>query len=105
MRERTVQTVRIDRCPDCRGVWLDRGELDTLTGHSASHGHGHDVDIEAGEDDEFEAEEDEEEGGLFGAVVDAIAGDESEEGGEEEFAVEEGGEEEFAVEEGGEEEF
>jgi Zn-finger nucleic acid-binding protein len=22
--------VEIDYCPECRGVWLDRGELDTL---------------------------------------------------------------------------
>ena len=24
------QGVEIDYCPDCRGVWLDRGELDKL---------------------------------------------------------------------------
>ncbi|MEI6127518.1 MAG: zf-TFIIB domain-containing protein [Pseudomonadota bacterium] len=24
------QTVEIDYCPKCRGVWLDRGELDKL---------------------------------------------------------------------------
>lgn len=24
------QTVEIDYCPSCRGVWLDRGELDKL---------------------------------------------------------------------------
>lgn len=43
--------VEIDYCPDCRGVWLDRGELDKIiekhsaetvtpsqpTGHSAQH--------------------------------------------------------------------
>jgi hypothetical protein len=24
------QGVEIDTCPDCRGVWLDRGELDKI---------------------------------------------------------------------------
>ncbi|MDN7609944.1 zf-TFIIB domain-containing protein [Burkholderia multivorans] len=24
------QSIEIDYCPDCRGVWLDRGELDKL---------------------------------------------------------------------------
>ena len=24
------QDVEIDYCPECRGVWLDRGELDKL---------------------------------------------------------------------------
>ena len=30
------QGVEIDYCPDCRGVWLDRGELDKLIERSAS---------------------------------------------------------------------
>lgn len=34
MNER--QGVEIDYCPQCRGVWLDRGELDTLIERSAS---------------------------------------------------------------------
>ena len=25
------QSVEIDVCPQCRGVWLDRGELDKIT--------------------------------------------------------------------------
>ncbi len=24
------QGIEIDYCPDCRGIWLDRGELDKL---------------------------------------------------------------------------
>ncbi len=24
------QSVEIDYCPDCRGIWLDRGELDKI---------------------------------------------------------------------------
>jgi hypothetical protein len=30
------QNVEIDYCPNCRGVWLDRGELDKLIERSAS---------------------------------------------------------------------
>ena len=28
--------VEIDYCPDCRGVWLDRGALDKIIARSAS---------------------------------------------------------------------
>jgi Zn-finger nucleic acid-binding protein len=31
------QGVEIDYCPQCRGVWLDRGELDKLIERSARH--------------------------------------------------------------------
>lgn len=30
------QGIEIDYCPSCRGVWLDRGELDKLIERSAS---------------------------------------------------------------------
>lgn len=30
------QGVEIDFCPDCRGVWLDRGELDKIIERSAA---------------------------------------------------------------------
>jgi len=30
------QTVEIDYCPSCRGVWLDRGELDKLLEFASS---------------------------------------------------------------------
>ncbi len=52
------QGVEIDYCPKCRGVWLDRGELDKIIERSSAevpqqrfasehhekkhHGHGHD---------------------------------------------------------------
>lgn len=29
--------VEIDYCPQCRGVWLDRGELDKIVERTASH--------------------------------------------------------------------
>ena len=30
--------VEIDYCPECRGIWLDRGELDKIIEKSASGG-------------------------------------------------------------------
>jgi RNA polymerase-binding transcription factor DksA len=30
LAEAEYHHVRIDRCPDCRGVWLDKGELELL---------------------------------------------------------------------------
>ena len=30
--------VEIDYCPECRGVWLDRGELDKIIEHVESDG-------------------------------------------------------------------
>jgi Zn-finger nucleic acid-binding protein len=34
------QGVEIDYCPSCRGVWLDRGELDKLIEKSATQAPG-----------------------------------------------------------------
>lgn len=34
------QGVEIDYCPRCRGVWLDRGELDKIIDRSASEPFG-----------------------------------------------------------------
>jgi hypothetical protein len=30
MAKEVVQSIVIDRCPDCQGVWLDKGELDLI---------------------------------------------------------------------------
>lgn len=50
------QGVEVDYCPECRGVWLDRGELDKIIERSSSvdapqrapqiteHDHGRDYD-------------------------------------------------------------
>ena len=35
----------IDYCPQCRGVWLDRGELDKLIERSTSRESHRDVDV------------------------------------------------------------
>lgn len=32
------QGIEIDYCPSCRGVWLDRGELDKIIERSANDG-------------------------------------------------------------------
>ena len=37
------QGVEIDYCPTCRGVWLDRGELDKLVQLSTRHDVARDV--------------------------------------------------------------
>jgi uncharacterized protein len=34
------QGIEIDYCPTCRGVWLDRGELDKIIERSAAPGGG-----------------------------------------------------------------
>lgn len=34
------QGIEIDYCPQCRGVWLDRGELDKLIERSAQESFG-----------------------------------------------------------------
>jgi Zn-finger nucleic acid-binding protein len=36
--QRTQQGIEIDHCPTCRGVWLDRGELDKLVAAALSEG-------------------------------------------------------------------
>ncbi|MGB3929697.1 MAG: zf-TFIIB domain-containing protein [Sphingobium sp.] len=34
------QGIEIDYCPQCRGVWLDRGELDKIIERNMSYGQG-----------------------------------------------------------------
>jgi len=34
------QGIEVDYCPQCRGVWLDRGELDKIIERSATAGFG-----------------------------------------------------------------
>jgi Zn-finger nucleic acid-binding protein len=35
------QGVEIDYCPQCRGIWLDRGELEKIIERSQNFGFGH----------------------------------------------------------------
>jgi Zn-finger nucleic acid-binding protein len=39
------QGIEIDYCPACRGVWLDRGELDKIIERSASYTPRQDTDF------------------------------------------------------------
>ncbi|MBW9334379.1 hypothetical protein FEE59_12735 [Herbaspirillum sp. RU 5E] len=41
------QGIEIDYCPQCRGVWLDRGELDKLIERSAASQAGAPVPVQA----------------------------------------------------------
>jgi Zn-finger nucleic acid-binding protein len=59
------QGVEIDFCPQCRGVWLDRGELDKIIDRSSNfeddrRGRGRDRDDRRRDDD------DDDEGGIGG---------------------------------------
>jgi len=36
-----TQGVEIDFCPNCKGVWLDRGELEKIIERTNSEGYGH----------------------------------------------------------------
>ncbi|MBN3821461.1 hypothetical protein G3N57_35310, partial [Paraburkholderia sp. Se-20369] len=41
------QSIEIDYCPECRGVWLDRGELDKLIARGADDASGRRSDAPA----------------------------------------------------------
>jgi Zn-finger nucleic acid-binding protein len=47
------QGVEVDYCPQCRGVWLDRGELDKILERSAAYeaGYGRRDDDDDDDDD------------------------------------------------------
>lgn len=51
------QGIEIDFCPKCRGVWLDRGELDKILEREATHSmrrseHGNDYRRRDDDDDD-----------------------------------------------------
>ena len=43
---RPRENVTVDVCPRCRGVWLDRGELETLNAHAVAVSAGDNEDDE-----------------------------------------------------------
>jgi uncharacterized protein len=45
------QGIEIDYCPKCRGVWLDRGELDKIIERSAAYEPRYDRDDDGDDDD------------------------------------------------------
>jgi Zn-finger nucleic acid-binding protein len=58
------QGIEIDYCPTCRGVWLDRGELDKLIERADSAYQR--PEARGGSDDDHE--DDREGGGMFGGL-------------------------------------
>lgn len=38
LTQRALQGITVDECPACGGVWLDRGELETLAGEVEPEG-------------------------------------------------------------------
>ncbi len=48
------QGIEIDYCPKCRGVWLDRGELDKLIERSVQAGPGPTQGLPSRERDRFD---------------------------------------------------
>ena len=58
LRPTDRQGIEIDWCPTCRGVWLDRGELDKLIERSGTFAErGRDVEVEEVEWDERDRDE------------------------------------------------
>jgi len=98
--------VEIDYCPDCRGVWLDRGKLDRILGrsgdgirhgersdeyrrrdeherhHDGEHGHHHDRDHDhhrrgyGDRDDDRYGQPAKKRGGAFSALTGLLGGGE-----------------------------
>ena len=63
------QGVEIDYCPKCRGVWLDKGELDKIVERSASAQSNQELkqnrDNRNKQNNNDDDDDDDEEGGLF----------------------------------------
>ena len=62
--ERDRDGVTIDVCRECRGVWLDRGELEKLVSRASQEMQDHDHSPRSGDADDYE---DAPSGGLRGA--------------------------------------
>ena len=61
------QGVEIDFCPQCRGVWLDRGELDKILERSSSFTRRDDDDDPRGRNrNRRDDDNDDDEGGIGG---------------------------------------
>ena len=84
------QGVEIDYCPVCRGVWLDRGELDEIVARSAGrpaasqrHGYAEDHHDAARDHDDDRRHDDhgtdkprsKKRGGLLGDLLGGLGGD------------------------------
>ena len=60
------QGVEIDFCPQCRGVWLDRGELDKILERSSTFTRRDDDDDPRGRNRNRRDDDDDDEGGIGG---------------------------------------
>jgi Zn-finger nucleic acid-binding protein len=61
--------IEIDYCPTCRGVWLDRGELDKIIERSAAPAVASRADRRADDDPRYDRrrrDDDDDEGGIGG---------------------------------------
>jgi hypothetical protein len=56
--EKDRQGVKIDVCPSCRGVWLDRGELEKLIAHATADVAPGRVDVAPGRRDDGRRDDD-----------------------------------------------
>lgn len=57
MREREKEDVIIDVCPNCRGIFLDHGELEKLVAIEADRGGKYRMYYEDDDDDDFRRRE------------------------------------------------
>ena len=57
------QGIEVDYCPKCRGVWLDRGELDKIIERSAAYGMG---PSQPAQDDNYKNYPQQGQGGYYG---------------------------------------
>ena len=60
------QGVEIDYCPKCRGVWLDKGELDKIIEKSVSSDSSRELKSNDGKrKNQYDDDDDDDEGGFF----------------------------------------
>ena len=65
--------VEIDVCPTCRGVWLDRGELDKILERESRYDDRNDRNDRNNRNDDDD-DDDGGRGGFFRNIIDAIGG-------------------------------
>ncbi|MCL5958251.1 MAG: zf-TFIIB domain-containing protein [Chloroflexi bacterium] len=66
--------VEIDYCPQCRGIWLDSGELDKIIERSSSPRGGRDYERDGGEAEPRRPQGRRESGGFLGSLLDIGGG-------------------------------
>ena len=71
----TREIVVIDVCPNCGGIWLDKGELEKLTAFERSYDSGRQRDRRNDDDDDGDDDDGDGRGGkqgLFGRIFDGL---------------------------------